>query len=144
MNMESELKLRIILERPPAGVDFGVQKGRGNTYETIEKQRSKSGDLRFDFTVRVNMSKASPNFLGSIAQGPPQTRFVYIDIGHCAGQTDTAWSRRLKVPLGGITSEMVKEALSSLKVLTARVAGTGSDGGPTCGTVKPFDGWKLS
>jgi hypothetical protein len=25
----------------------------------------------------------------------------------------------------------------------ARVPGKGKDGGPNCGTVKPFDGWKV-
>jgi hypothetical protein len=28
-------------------------------------------------------------------------------------------------------------------VLEARVPGTGKDGGPSCATVKPFEGWKL-
>ncbi len=141
--MESKLALRIILESPPAGVDFGVQKGRGSIYETIEKQRAKGGDLLFDFTVRVKADEGAPNFLGPIVQGPPQARFVYLDIGTCAGQTETQWSRRLKIPLSGISAELIRQALGSAKVLTARVPGTGGDGGPTCGTVKPFDGWKL-
>lgn len=33
--MESELNLRIVLEKPTAGVDFGLQKGCGNDYETL-------------------------------------------------------------------------------------------------------------
>lgn len=37
--MERELTLRIVLEKPLAGVDFGLQKGRGSEYETIQKQR---------------------------------------------------------------------------------------------------------
>jgi len=48
-------------------------------------------------------------------------------------------SRRLKVPLSGITMAMIK----SQAVLEARVPGTGKDGGPSCATVKPFGGWKL-
>src|SRR5262249_55625070 len=35
-----EVKLRVVLRRPPAGVDFGVQKGQGNPYETILTKRS--------------------------------------------------------------------------------------------------------
>lgn len=145
-NLERELKLRIILEKPPAGVDFGLQKGRGRDYETIQKQRSEAKDLCFEFTVAVKAKRgdAAPNFLGPLLQGPPGERFVYIDIGTYAGQNDSCWSRRLKVPLSGITWDTI-EALSagSQAVLEARVAGTGKDGGPSCGSVKGLDSWRL-
>jgi hypothetical protein len=143
--MERELTLRIVLERPPASVDFGLQKGRGSGYETIQTQRSKTEDLRFEFTIRVCEGKdGMPNFLGPFVQGPPQNRFVYLDIGTYAGQTNTPWSRRLKIPLGGITWQLVDRASVSAQVLETRVQGTGTDGGPSCGTVKLFDGWKLA
>ena len=51
--MESELTFRIVLERPPAGVDFALQKGKGSNHVIVQKQRSGSGDLRFQFTVRA-------------------------------------------------------------------------------------------
>ena len=137
--MEQEINLIIVLESPPPGVDYGLQKGGGNEYEVIQKQRSKSADLRFEFTVRVRDGKAGqPNFLGPFVQGPAQGRFVYLDIGTYAGQTNTQWSRRLKVPLTGITWEIIKKG----KLLETHVPGTGKDGGPTCATVKPFAGWK--
>lgn len=145
--MERELTLRIILEKPPAEVDFGLQKGRGSDYETIQTQRSKDKDLHFEFTVRVkeNRKDAIPGLLGPFVQGPPGGRFVYIDIGTYAGQKDTIWSRRLKIPLTGITWKMIDQLLADSKsVLETRVPGTGKDGGPTCATVKPFPGWKLS
>ena len=109
--MEHELKLRIVLEKPPAGVDFGLQKGRGVDYETIQTQRSKGPDLHFEFTVRAKHTGKNdpPNFLGPFVQGPTGERFVYIDIGTYAGQSGTCWSRRLKIPLRGITWEMVEE-----------------------------------
>jgi hypothetical protein len=143
--MDDELTLRIILEKPPAGVDFGLQKGRGNDYETIQKQRSKGKDLIFEFPVKVKAGgKEAPGFLGPHVQGPPGARFVYIDIGTYAGQTDTPWSRRLKIPLTGITREMLDRlSAQSQSVLETRVPGTGKDGGPTCATVKPFAGWRL-
>src|SRR5262245_12230378 len=136
--MERELTLRIVLEKPPAGIDFGLQKGKGSLYDVEQKQRSSAGsDLTFEFTVRVGESeKKEPNFLGPYVQGPPKERFGYIDIGTLAGQHDTPWSRRLKVPLVGITWKMVQAG-----VLETHVPGTGRDGGPTCATVKPFDGW---
>ncbi len=137
--MERELQLRIVLVEPPPGIDFGLQKGRGNDYETVEKQRSESGDLSFEFSVRVQDGpNGRPNFLGPFTQGPPAVRFVYIDIGTYASQTGTPWSRRLKIPLTGITWDVMEKAT----VLEARVPGTGRDGGPTCASVKNFDGWK--
>ena len=142
--VEHELTLRIILEAPPAGVDFGLQEGRGNDYKTVQTQRSTTSDLTFTFTVRARQNtNGAPNFLGPFSQGPPDARFVYIDIGTYAGQTGTLWSRRLKVPLSGITWDMVKQASDSAKLLETRVPGTGRDGGPNCATVKPFAGWKL-
>src|SRR5436853_6508000 len=141
--MKQELTFRIILESPPAGVDFGLQKGSGSNYEVVQKQRSKTGDLRFEFDSRVKEGKDGlPALLGPFVQRPPQGRFVYLDIGTYAGQADSCWSRRLKVPLRGITWEVVKQA--SRGVLETRVPGTGKDGGPTCATVKPFNGWKVS
>lgn len=141
--MEREINLRIVLEEPPPGVDFGLQKGRGSDYETVQKQRSKSGDLHFDFTVRAKAGsgKAAPTLLGPFVQGPPHERFVYLDIGTYAGQADSIWSRRLKIPLRGITWDLIEEVSDSSAILEARVPGRGRDGGPNCATVKPFDGW---
>ena len=144
-----ELTFRIVLEDPPAGVDFGLQIGRGAEYETVQTQRSKGKDLSFEFSVGVGAagSKASapPDLEGPVVQGSPSQRFIYIDIGTYAGQRDTPWSRRLKVPLIGITSEMVDRATKDARmVIETRVPGTGRDGGPNCATVKPFDGWTVT
>jgi hypothetical protein len=143
--MDRELTLRIVLERPTAGVDFGLQKGRGNNYETVQTQRSKGKDLRFECGVRVNEAKDStPNFLGDFVQGPVGERFLYIDIGTYAGQTETCWSRRLKIPLRGISWELIDKAAKSKSVLATSVAGTGKDGSPACASVKPFAGWLVA
>jgi hypothetical protein len=136
--MEQELTLRIILESPPPGIDFGLQEGSGNDYNVVQKQRSSKGDLTFEFSVRVREGKdGQPNLLGPFVQGPAHQRFVYIDIGTYAGQTNTAWSRRLKVPLLGITWALIEKR----KMLETHVPGTAKDGSPTCATVKPFGGW---
>ena len=143
--MDRELTFRIILEKPPAGVDFGLQKGRGNDYETVQTQRSKGKDLLFECSVRVNKGKDStPNFLGDFVQGPVGERFLYIDIGTYAGQAETCWSRRLKIPLRGITWEQIDKAAKSESLLETSVAGTGKDGSPACATVKPFAGWVVA
>lgn len=136
---------RIILEQPIAEVDFALQKGHGNSYEVVQTQRSKGKDLAFELTVNAKIGKDGlPNFTGPFVQGPVGERFVYINIGTYAGQVDTRWSRRLKVPLTGINGNM----LSSGKVLIARVPGIGKDGGPSCAYVwrkaaGPSWGWEL-
>lgn len=143
--MQNQVTLRIVVEQPPPGVDYGLQKGRGNDYETVQTQRSKKEDLSFEFNVEVKEGKDGlPNFLGPFAQGLPQERFVYLDIGTYAGQTSTPWSRRLKIPLDGITWKSIEQAARSAQLLETRVPGTGKDGGPSCATVKPFVGWKLT
>lgn len=142
--MDQELNFRIVLESPPAGVDYGLQKGGGSDYEVMQTQRSKTGDLRFEFNARVKEGKdGQPVFLGPFVQGPPQERFVYLDIGTYAGQSDTHWSRRLKIPLRGITWDEVKQVSRGKSVLETSVPGTAKDGSPTCATVKPFSGWKV-
>jgi len=138
--MARKLILRIVVESPPAGVDYALQKGRGGIYETDQKQSSKGKDLVFEFepVVRQGASNAMAALAGPYIQGPPRQRFVYLDIGTYAGQADSRWSRKLKVPLEGIPQRMLAEG----GIVEARVPGTGKDGGPTCATVKDFDGWK--
>src|SRR5258708_37393363 len=139
--MDPEVKLRVVLERPPTGVNFGLQKGRGSAYETIQTQSSEGKDLSFQFSVGVKAggNPAVPVLLGPFVQGPADQRFVYIGVGTYAGQLDSCWSRRLKIPLTGITMDMI----AATGILEARVPGTGTDAGPSCATVKPFDGWKV-
>ncbi|AEE52797.1 DUF5990 family protein [Haliscomenobacter hydrossis] len=144
--MNQELPIRIILESPPPGVDFGIQKGSGNNYETILKQRSGKEDLCFEFKISVKENQVSlPDFKGPYVHGPSSERFIYVDIGTAAGQFDSVWTRRLKIPLRDISAETIQQLLTDASlVLETKVPGTGKDGGPNCATVKPFPGWHLS
>src|SRR5262249_21718274 len=123
-SMARELKLRIIVENPPPRADYSLPKGSGSAYETDQRQRSLGKDLAFEFTpaIRDGVSDPMAALAGPFVQGPRGGRFVYLDIGTCAGQTDSCWSRRLKVPLAGITMKMIAGG-----VLEARVPGTGRD-----------------
>ena len=104
-----EISLRIVLRKPTAGVDFGLQKGRGSKYEVVQKQRSAGKDLEFEFSVGVKTDKdGAPDFSGPFVQGPRGDRYFYIDIGTYAGQTDSCWSRRLKIPLEGVPGKMIR------------------------------------
>lgn len=144
-NSATEITLRLTLAQPTAGVDFGLQQGRGHPFEIIQKQRSKGRDLKFEFNVAVKADKDNaPDFAGPFVQGTRGNRFFYINIGTYAGQTNTEWSRRLKVPLSGITWDVIR----SQKTLVANIPGTGKDGGPICASewrkrVEPSWRWQV-
>ena len=139
--------LDILLQSPPAGIDFAIQKGSGNAYETIQKQRSDGQDIRFSFYIdlkndshRVNQ----PRFTGPIAQGKPADQFIYIDMGLYAGQTDGEWNGRIKVPLSGISWEIIDDLKKHPgTILSTAFPGSAKKGGPIFATVKNFKGWEL-
>jgi len=139
-----ELKLRIVLEAAPAGPDFGLQKGHGSDYKPVQVQRSGPKELFFECSVDVitNGKISAARFLGPFVQGPADGKFLYLDIGEFAGQKESGWSRRLKIPLSGITAALLRRAVKGAGLET-RVPGIGKDGGPNCGTVKPFAGWRV-
>lgn len=142
--MKNEINFRIVLQNPPADVDYGLQMGHANKYEVVGRQRAKGDDLTFEFTINTKPGKdSSIDFSGSCVQGPVGGRFIYINIGTSAGQIGSPWNRRLKIPLIGITESMIDEILKMPGVLETSVPGTGKDGGPNCATVKPFAGWSV-
>lgn len=144
--MKKSLNLRINLINPLTGVDFGLQKGSGNNFIIVQKQRATTNDLIFEFSILIKddaEKKQSPKLSGDFVQGSSD-KFVYIGIGTYAGQFDSIWSRRLKVPLTGITWEQVEQLYYNPNaVLETYVPGTGKDGSPNCATVKPFAGWLI-
>jgi hypothetical protein len=142
--MKNEINCRIILQKPPAEIDYGLQMGRASKYEVVGRQRAKGDDLTFEFTINTKPGKDSAiDFSGAFVQGPVGGRFIYINIGISAGQINTRWNRRLKIPLIGITECMINKILDMPSVLETSVPGTGKDGGPNCATVKPFAGWSV-
>jgi hypothetical protein len=113
----------------------------------LEQQKLSAGeDLSFDFTIRVASGESEPpRFLGPYTHGPPSGRFVYLCVGTLAGQTDSCWTRRGKVPLSGITRELIAQVRHTPNLsLEGRVWGTAKDGSPVCASVKLMDsGWRL-
>jgi hypothetical protein len=68
-----------------------------------------------------------------------------VDVGTYAGQKNTPWSRRIKVPLTGITWPLIKKAQGQPgSVLVANIPGRGKDGSPSCATVPILGGWQLA
>lgn len=141
--MDKELQLRIVVERPPAGVWLRVQRGRDGL---LPPSREDADAVVFDFAVRVaDAADGGMVLRGELTQGPPAARFVYVNAGKRAGQAHSCWERRAKVPLAGITPELAREALAAPgAVIEARIAGTGRDGGPACATVPLLGaGWHV-
>lgn len=137
---ERELPLRIIVKSPTPGVLFCVQ---GKPGEFFSQTRSTGADLVFDVAVRAAPSADGKmaRLLGTVAQGPPTQRFIYICSGTYAGEKDTCWARRAKVSLAGITSALIAKRKPGAR-LTATIHGTAGDGGPVCASVKPLGaGW---
>jgi hypothetical protein len=135
--------IRITLLDPPRGVDFCIQ-GR-DAQELLQRTKAAGRDLSFDLTLAAAHVGGLPRFFGEVAQGPPTGRFVYVCSGALAGQGESCWTRRAKVPLAGITWELVQSALSDAGArLEARFHGRAGDGGPACATIKLLDGgWRL-
>jgi hypothetical protein len=142
MTSDNELLLRITVDDPPPGVIFQLQRGARDLEPAARATRT---SIAFEFAVRVGeRPTGEPNFLGPFAQGPPASRFVYISSGTLAGQRDTCWSRRAKVPLTTITWAMIKRARAEGAALETRIAGTGRDGGPACASVPLVGGWRVA
>ena len=137
------LRLRFVVVAPPAGVTFAVQRGRA---DLLAPSRVTSDSLVFEFSVSVADATAQPPRLtGEFTQGPPASRFVYVNSGTYAGQAGSCWSRRAKVPLSGISSRIVQSVLSTpYDIVEAHIAGTGRDGGPACATVPLLSEWRIA
>jgi len=141
--VERELSLRITLIDPPPGVTFRLRRGRADLVAPTHQSDER---MSFDFTVRIAEGRPNlpPNLRSPFTQGPPASRFVYINSGTAAGQFDSCWTRAAKVPLSGITWELIERALSAPGVvLEAQIKGTGKDGGPACATVPLLGGWSI-
>jgi hypothetical protein len=125
------------------GTVYGLQKGKGTTYETVQGQQGNGQDLTFEFIVYVKQTNGSAFSLsGPFVQGTPQNRFVYINIGSYAGQAAGQWSGRLKVPLPVVALHNEQTVIEKYR-WSCKVLGRTKDGKPMFATVKPFDGWLM-
>ena len=106
-----EISLRIVVVQPTPGVIFALQRGKS---DLTKPTMATKGDLTFDLTVRVGgEGEESPNLLGPYVQGRKGERFIYVNSGTSAGQTDSCWSRRAKVVLRGITWDQLEQLAPS-------------------------------
>ncbi len=141
--MFNEIRIQIVLTHPVEGLVYGLQKGKGARYETVQAQPGKGEALTFDFLVQVKSGNGSnPSLAGPYVQGPRGSRFVYIGIGRYVGQVGAAWNGRLKVPLPGAAFETAS-LNGTNSTWSCTVPGSTAEGAPVFATVKPFSGWSI-
>lgn len=88
--MYRELTLRIVVVRPPSGVEWRVQSGRD---ELLAPRTASPDELAFE--ANLNVTKQGPViFRGAVTQGPPKARLFYVNSRTRAGQAASRWDRR--------------------------------------------------
>ncbi len=133
-----DLPLRIVIDDPLPDVAIALQRGASAKAELVGQSPA------FDLEVAVDgaLPDGRPRLLGPFVQGQPGERFVYLCVGAMAGQAGSPWGGRVKVPLGGISWELI-EGVAPGGRLEARIPGRGRGGGPALATVKLLPpGWR--
>jgi hypothetical protein len=138
-----EIPIRIVVENPVPGLAIALQRGQDAKAQLVAPASRAAGAVAFDFEVTVDgrLPDGRPRLLGPFVQGPPGARFVYLCVGKYAGQLDSQWGGRVKVPLCGL-GEAEIEAQSPGGRLVARIAGQSPKGGPALASVRLLPpGW---
>ncbi len=139
-----ELPLRVVVEDPVPGLALALQRGQAAKATLAAPTRRSAGAVEFELQVTVEgrLPDGRPRLLGPFVQGPPGARFVYLSVGRYAGQADSAWAGRVKVPLADISWADVEGLDPGAGRLTARVAGRSPKGGPALASVRLLPpGW---
>lgn len=144
MAVKRELNFRVIVKEPLAGVTYAVQRGKA---DLLAPAHSSKGELTFEFALTLaDIDANPPRLTGEFAQGPANKRFVYVNTGTMAGQKNSPWTRRAKVPLYGINRSMLAKLVEAERgdlVLEARIRGIGKDYGPACATIPFLSEWSV-
>lgn len=138
-----DLPLCIVVEEPVRGLALALQRGQASKATLLPPARNSLAAVAFELEVTVDgsLSDGRPRLLGPFVQGPPDARFVYLAVGKRAGQVESPWDGRVKVPLGGLDWDQIEE-LPPKGRLVARIAGQSSKGGPTLASVRLLPpGW---
>ena len=145
--MSSDLGLKIVLARAPAGYAFCLQRGKGAKAERLDYVEADDDDIAFELTVTLRQGKQPdmPDFSGPFVQGPPGGRFFYLCVGRCSMVAEPHWTGRVKVPLNSITWPLARRVATGAGRLEARYAASRPDGQPVLASVKLLDdGWTVA
>ena len=140
-----EVRARIVIERPVAGVLHSLQEGDA---AVLDPKRSAGGEaLSFDFPLRIERTADGAKVFGpQVRREGPVRRFVYIRVGTCAGDLASPWTRRMKIDIHDIEPALLDAAIASSGaggVLEATIDGTAKDGSPACATIRPVT-WRVA
>jgi hypothetical protein len=138
-----EVPIRAVIEHPPQGVAWAYQRSKGDLSDLAAPTRTEASRLVFEFILQAELSPSGAvRWLGPGVQGPTDKRFFYLNSGTYAGETASAYGRRAKISLMTLKWSQVQN-LRHGQVLEIRFAGTGTDGGPACASIKTFPpGWR--
>lgn len=138
------LPIRILVEGPLPNLEIALQRGKADKAQLIPPSSKSADAVAFDLDVMVGgrLDDGRPRLLGPFVQGPPEARFLYLSVGRYAGQADSPWAGRVKVPLGDIQWDRLA-ALVPGNRLTAMVPGQSPKGAPALASVRLLPpGWK--
>ena len=138
-----ELPIRIVVVDPVPGLAIALQRGKAAKAKLVAPTSRSPDTVAFDLDVTVDgrLPDGRPRFLGADVQGPPDARFVYLTIGQYAGQADSEWAGRVKVPLADIGWKEIEAGLPGDR-LVGRVPGRSPKGGPALASVRLLPpGW---
>jgi hypothetical protein len=128
---QTEIRLRIAIERPVPGVRHSLQQDDA----PLDPKTSEAGEpLSFDFAIRL---APGPKFFGpQVRREGKERRFVYIRIGTLAGDCASPWTRKMKIDIHDIAPKLLDAAVGG-GVLVGTIDGTAKDGTPACATIRP-------
>jgi hypothetical protein len=142
-SMGTFIRARLIVRNPVPGVTLRVQRGRD---ALVPPAAAAADAVTFELAVEAAVgADGRVTLRGREVQGPPAGRFVYVNAGTYAGQADSPFGRRAKVPLGTLGADLIAAALAEPGALVvAEIDGRSRDGGPAAATVPLLGtGWRL-
>lgn len=133
---DTPITLRLTLADPVAGMHYSLQDKKNVPVDAVI---AGEGPLSFDVPVRLS---DDGRMLGPFVRTEgPRRRFVYIAVGGQAGGEGQVFSRRAKIDVHEIPTDLLALARQG-QVLEAVLPGRGKDGTPACATVRPIEGWR--
>ena len=131
------IMLRLVIDDPLPGVTYSLQDKKSLPVSSVV---AGSAALSFDVPVQVDFEqKPGGEF---VRREDAERRFVYIAIGGQAGDPASEWSRRAKIDVHDLPSDLLQKAVAPY-VLECHLPGRAKGGGPACATIRPVDGWHL-
>ena len=132
---DTAITLRLTVADPGPGVRYSLQKDDA-PFEPVT-----AGDAPVSFDVPIRLS-GDDRVLGPfVRREGPVRRFVYIRIGTSAGDHASCWSRRAKIDIHDIPTDLLAQARAG-RTLEIVLPGRGKDGSPACATVRPTAPWR--